>query len=79
VGTRGFAAPLLGVLVVGAVVASPHLLRRRVGADGLIVVLGVGLAFGASSVSMKLLANSPASRSWLSLAVICTLAGLAGW
>lgn len=73
--------PLAGLLVVGAVAASPYVVRRRTGAHSVTVVLGAGFAFAASSFSIKLVADSLAGRCWLPLglmAVIAAIAGVAG-
>jgi drug/metabolite transporter (DMT)-like permease len=71
----------VGLSLVGAVAAAPYLLRRRAAADGLLVVFAAGFAFAAAAFSMKLVAQSLASRAWLALALVAGVAlatGLAG-
>ena len=73
-----FGRVLPGLVLVGAVAASPYALRRRAGAQGLLVVFGAGFAFAASSFSIKLVANSLATRSWTSLGLAAPIAAIAG-
>jgi drug/metabolite transporter (DMT)-like permease len=69
---------LAGLLLVAAIAASPYLVRRRAGAQGLGVVVGAGFAFAAAAFSIKLLADALAARSWLSVGLVAMLAALAG-
>jgi drug/metabolite transporter (DMT)-like permease len=73
------AGMLPGLLVVAAVAAAPYIARHRAGAHSLLVVLGAGFAFAASSFSIKLVANSLASSSWLSLALVAVIAASTGF
>src|SRR5947209_15101022 len=67
-----------GLLVVGALAAVPYVLRGWVGAHGLGVVFGAGFAFAAASFSIKLVADSLASRAWLTLGLVAGVAAAAG-
>jgi hypothetical protein len=66
------------LLVVGAVGASPYLVRKRARVRGLGVVVAAGFAFAAAAFSIKLVADALASGSWLSLGLVATVAGIAG-
>jgi drug/metabolite transporter (DMT)-like permease len=69
---------LAGLLVVGAIAASPYVVRRRAGVRGLGVVVGAGFAFAAAAFSIKLVADALASGSWRSLGLAATVAAIAG-
>jgi len=69
---------IAGLLVVGAVAASPYVVRRRAGVHGLGIVVGAGFAFAAAAFSIKLVADSLASGSWLSLGLVAAVAAIAG-
>lgn len=69
---------LPGLIVVGALRTAPYVLRRRAGTHSALVVFGAGFAFAASSFSIKLVADSLASRSWLSLGLVAVIAAIAG-
>jgi drug/metabolite transporter (DMT)-like permease len=69
---------LAALLVVGAVAASPYVVRTRAGIQGMGVVVGAGFAFAAAAFSIKLVADALASGSWLSLALLAAIAAIAG-
>jgi drug/metabolite transporter (DMT)-like permease len=69
---------LAGLLVLGAVAATPYVLRRRAAVEGLVVVFGAGLAFAAGAVAMKLVADALTTGSWLLLALVAALAAITG-
>lgn len=68
---------LAGLLVVGAVAATPYFARRRAGVQGLVVVFGAGFAFAASAFAIKLVAGALASGSWLFLGLLAAVAAIA--
>jgi drug/metabolite transporter (DMT)-like permease len=69
---------LAGLVIVGAVAAAPYVVRRRVGVQGLGVVVGAGFAFAAGAFSIKLVADALASGAWLSLGLVAAVAAVAG-
>ena len=69
---------LAGLVVVGAVAASPYVVRRRARVQGLGVAVGAGFAFAAGAFSLKLVADALASGSWLSLGLVAAVAAIAG-
>jgi drug/metabolite transporter (DMT)-like permease len=62
---------------VAAVALAPLLLRRRVGADSMAVVLGAGFAFALGAFCAKILADSIDRQAWLEAAVMVGVAALA--
>jgi drug/metabolite transporter (DMT)-like permease len=68
---------LLPMLAVAIVAALPLLLRRRLGADSIAVVLGAGFAFALGAFCAKILADAIDSETWLVAAAMVGLAALA--
>src|SRR3954447_4584834 len=68
---------LLPMAAVAAVALAPLLLRRRVGADSMAVVLGAGFAFALGAFCAKILADSIDRQAWLAAVVMVGLAALA--
>jgi drug/metabolite transporter (DMT)-like permease len=67
-----------GLLVVGAIAATPYVVRRRAGVQGLAVVFGAGFAFAAAAFSIKLVADALDSGSWLVLGLVAGVAAIGG-
>src|SRR4051794_29490745 len=60
---------LLPLLAVGAVALAPIALRRVVGPDSLLVVLGAGFSFAFSAFAIKLIADALDRQAWGALAI----------
>src|SRR3954468_3635938 len=61
---------LLPMAAVAVVALAPLLLRRRVGADSMAVVLGAGFAFALGAFCAKILADAIDRQAWLAAVVM---------
>jgi drug/metabolite transporter (DMT)-like permease len=68
---------LLPMLAVALVALAPLLLRRRLGADSIAVVVGAGFAFALGAFCAKILADAIDRHAWLAAAGMVGLAALA--
>lgn len=65
---------LVPVLVVAGVAVAPFLLRRFIGPNNLLVVIGAGAAFAVSAFSLKLIADAIDRGDWDALVVVLAVA-----
>lgn len=68
---------LLPMLLVGLIAVFPLVLRRRVGADSIAVVIGAGFAFALGAFCAKVVADAIDSHQWGAVVAILVVAALA--
>jgi drug/metabolite transporter (DMT)-like permease len=70
---------LLPMLAIAAVALAPVLLRRRLGADSMAVVLGAGFAFALGAFCAKIVADAISRHAWVVAVAGLAVAGLSAF
>jgi drug/metabolite transporter (DMT)-like permease len=72
-------AVIVPMAIVALVAVSPLVLRRVLGADSIMVVLGAGFAFALGAFCAKIVADAISREAWLGVALVLVIAAAAAF
>jgi drug/metabolite transporter (DMT)-like permease len=72
-------AVIVPMAIVALVAVSPLVLRRVLGADSILVVLGAGFAFALGAFCAKIVADAISREAWLGVALVLVIAAAAAF